>query len=37
MYRIYKKIFHSDEGDFKILARSGMFQMKFYGSFQGAP
>ena len=25
MYRIYKKILHSDEGDFKILVNSGMF------------
>ena len=25
MYRIYKKILNSDEGDFKILAKKGMF------------
>ena len=25
MYRIYRKILNSDEGDFKILVKSGMF------------
>ena len=25
MYRIYKKILNSDEGDFEILVKSGMF------------
>ena len=37
MYGIYRKILHSDEGDFKILVKSGMFWKKFCGSFQGAP
>ena len=29
MYRIYRKILNSDEGDFEILVKSGMFQKKF--------
>ena len=29
MYRIYRKILNSDEGDFEILLKSGMFYKKF--------
>ena len=29
MYRIYRKILNSDEGDFKIMVKSGMFEKKF--------
>ena len=36
MYRIYRKILNSDEGDFEISVKSGMFLKKFWGSFQGA-
>ena len=32
---IIRKILNSDEGDFQILMKSGMFQEKFSGSFQG--
>ena len=35
MYRIYNKI-HLDEGEFKILVKSSMFQKKFHGSLQRA-
>ena len=35
MYRIYREVLHSDEGDFRILVKSGVFQKKVYGSFQG--
>ena len=35
MYRIYKKILHSDEGDTKILIKSGMFsKKKCFGSLK---
>ena len=36
MYRIYNKILYLDEGDFKIIVKSGMFWKKCHGSFQGA-
>ena len=29
MYRIYRKILNSDEGDFEILVKSGIFRKKF--------
>ena len=29
MYRIYRKILNSDEGDFEILVKSGMFYKNF--------
>ena len=29
MYRIYRKILNSDQGGFKILVKSGMFEKKF--------
>ena len=36
MYRIYRKTLNSDEGDFEILVKSGMFWKKFDGSFSGS-
>ena len=36
MYRIYRKIFHGHQGDFRILVKSGIFLKKFYGSLPGA-
>ena len=35
MYRIYKNILHSFQGDFKILVKSDIFLEEFYGSFPG--
>ena len=35
MYRKYIGKFFI-EGDFRILVKNGMFQKRFYGSFQGA-
>ena len=32
-YRIYRKILNSDEGDFEILVKSGMFYKNFYKNF----
>ena len=29
MYRIYKKIINSDQGDFEMLVKSGVFWKKF--------
>ena len=29
MYGIYKKILNSDQGDFQILVKSGMFKKRF--------
>ena len=37
MYRIYKKILHSDEGDLIFFGKISKISKKFYGSFQGAP
>ena len=34
MHRIYKPILHSDERDFKILVKSGMFQRNFTAHFR---
>ena len=36
MHRIDNKILHSEEGDFRILVKNGIYKKKFYGSFQGA-
>ena len=41
MYRIYKNILHSFQGDFKILVKSDIYYLyiifleEFYGSFPG--
>ena len=40
MYKIYKKILHSDEGDFKLLVKSGIhvyFRRKFMAYFRELP
>ena len=37
MYRTYKKILHSDEGDFKILVKSGSFRRNFTAHFRELP
>ena len=36
MYRIYRKILHSHEGNFLFFVKSGIFWKKLYGSFKGA-
>ena len=37
MYRIYRKILNSDEGDFEILVKSGMFYKNFRAQFRESP
>ena len=33
MYRLYRKILHLDEGDFKMLVKSGMFRRNVMAHF----
>ena len=37
MYRIYRKILNSDQGDFQILVKSGGFRRNFKAHFRKPP